>query len=178
MDQTLCDYYGQTLNYIEKMENITTSFFRDKENINSFSTSEWIKKILPATKAYELKRKIWNSIEFWATMPPLPNAIDVFGFLYETFDVYIISSVFGTGSKSPVEGKYKWIKTNFPYFPWENIIICHDRTVLDGDFIIDDLPRAIEKFKGKKIIIDYPYNRYFKADYRINNWREIKGILL
>jgi 5'(3')-deoxyribonucleotidase len=70
-----------------------------------------------------------------------------------------------------------WIDEYFPHIGSDNIIVANDKGKILMDWIIDDGAHNIRAFKGKKILIDAPYNRFVTAaeyDFRAQSWCGIK----
>lgn len=64
-----------------------------------------------------------------------------------------------------------------------NVIIAHDKHLLQGDFLIDDRGSNLTGFKGHGILLNKPWNQYYKPNpyrqfSRVNNWDEIADIIL
>jgi len=176
MDNVTVDYYTQFAKYVKE---ITGILFKYKLNeLTSFTCMKWLKEYFLEEKAVQVKEKIFNDIKFWTTMEPMPDAIEIIKLLENKYNVYISTSAFVSNSNSCVLGKIEWVKKHLPFIDIAKLIYCHHKYLLKGDYIIDDLPRVVEKFTGKIIIMDYPYNRFYKADYRVKNWKEIGELLL
>lgn len=77
--------------------------------------------------------------------------------------------------------KAKWLKLHFPSIEERNIIFCNDKHLIDLDYLIDDGPHNFEKFKGKGILIDRPWNQHVKPDninlFRAHDWTEVGHIM-
>ena len=57
----------------------------------------------------------------------------------------------------------RFIGEYYPQFRQENIIICANKQMVDGDVLIDDNPAHLVSFPGARILLDKPYNRDFNA---------------
>ena len=107
----------------------------------------------------------------------------------EKYNVYIVTdSPSGTSNcelknskfSNPADDKRRWVRDHFPYFPQDNIIMCSHKWMIEGDILIDDKPATFEKYTelGKKIIlIDMPYNRYIKTEWRAKDLREAEKLI-
>ncbi len=78
--------------------------------------------------------------------------------------------------------KYQWVEEHLGRGFTKRIIFSKDKTLIHGDFLIDDNPEP-EKDKAltpvwKHIIFDYPYNQSIKDKKRLetwDNWEELFG---
>ena len=176
MDNVIVNYYTQFAKYVKKITGVSFKYKLDE--LTSFTCMYWLKEIFPEKKAVQIKEKIFNDIKFWITIEPMSGAIETIKLLEDKYNVYIATSAFVSNSNSCVLGKIEWVKKHLPFIDIAKLIYCHHKYLLKGDYIIDDLPRVVEKFTGKIIIMDYLYNRFYNADYRVKNWKEIGELLL
>lgn len=97
-----------------------------------------------------------------------------FSWLYENFDVYVVSSF----HPETVADKVAWLKDHFPQFDEKRFIACNPKHIIDTDWLIDDGSHNVESFKNESILIDAAYNRHLKEEdhnfLRLKNWKEIK----
>jgi 5'-nucleotidase len=73
--------------------------------------------------------------------------------------------------------KYQWMERNgFNVGKWgSNYIVCHDKSLIRGDILIDDGVHNIEAFKNlDAILFDQPWNRSFQWHRRAHGWNEVK----
>ena len=92
-------------------------------------------------------------------------------------EVCFCSSPLGKYENCVLE-KYRWIEKNFGHDLTRKIILTKDKTLVRGDFLIDDRPpRGILKPQWEHIIYDMPYNQHLQGR-RITwkNWREVLKI--
>lgn len=104
---------------------------------------------------------------FFSNLEPISNAITSFKNLEEHFDVYILTrpSIYNLMCYTE---KADWVKRHLGFHVLENLIICCDKSLLKGDYLIDDTLQAgqldfegelirfgSEKFKDWQIISKY-----------------------
>jgi 5'(3')-deoxyribonucleotidase len=190
MDGTLCKTYKGLENYIKKLSIEGKmvkpyNFSIEKENLVTDRTVDWLmaggftkeEAVSLRYDYYNNKKSFYYHVNYWKNLPPLENAIEVFNWLNDYHDVYILTSAFKTGSDGCIIGKTRWIKKNLPKFDMSKLIYNHNKHLMIGDLIIEDLVSVVEKFRGKRILIDYPYNRGYEDCCRVNNWKEIPNIV-
>ena len=56
----------------------------------------------------------------------------------------------------------------------EDIIICHDKSLIRGDVLIDDNPNNLHDFPGVSITFAKPWNQQDLTFFRSNNWQQIE----
>jgi 5'(3')-deoxyribonucleotidase len=52
----------------------------------------------------------------------------------------------------------------FPTIKWQDVIITHDKQMIEGDILIDDRPDNLMGGEYAKILMDKPHNRSFNAE--------------
>lgn len=97
-----------------------------------------------------------------------------FKWLYENFDVYIVSS----SHPDSVADKVAWVKDHFPDFDSSRFIACHHKGLINTNYLIDDGPHNVEQFKQESVLIDAAYNRHLDEQEhsftRLSDWDEIR----
>jgi 5'(3')-deoxyribonucleotidase len=173
IDMTLNKFWETFVEYYNKMHNTNFSMCRED---NKYYT---VPKNFLHTNDAEEHHKIVDSIlctpGFWEEIPIMENSVEVLEYLYNFYDVYIVTVPWKNYENCWTE-KVRWIKKNYKFFDLDKLIFTTKKNLIDADVIIDDDPSHIIRFAKTKIIIDYPYNRDCDADYRVSNWREIKNI--
>lgn len=88
---------------------------------------------------------------FFLDLEPLPNAIGVFKQLQEKYDIWILT-------KPSIENincyseKAKWVLDHLGKEAQEHLIICNDKSLVKGDYLIDDAINAGQlEFEGTLI---------------------------
>lgn len=73
--------------------------------------------------------------------------------------------------------KYQWVEKNLGFDWTKKIILTKDKTLVFGDFLIDDKPEhsGLKQPAWKHVLFDAPYNKQVKARLRItwDNWEKI-----
>lgn len=103
-----------------------------------------------------------------------PDAPKVVEWLQKYADVYIVTATYPEN----IMDKVMWLAEYFPTIDISNLIICHNKSLIDLDYLIDDSPKNLIGFKGQYIMFTQPWNTYMdntdKDKYiRVNNWSEI-----
>ena len=70
--------------------------------------------------------------------------------------------------------KFRWLGRHFPFIAPSHIVFCGDKSVLATDFLIDDNPRQLRRFRGEGILYGSPSNRGVTGFRRVENWLEVE----
>lgn len=177
-DNTLTDFNEVTVRYARKM------FGYDGPEDIVFTGYNILKSMFPgiAEEAIdEMFEVLFSTPEFWSSMKPLEDCIDVMAEICSVtsgYNVLIVTKPWPT-SKICIPEKLEWISNHLPFFDQGNVIFCGHKDLLHADIMIDDSPTFLAGSNCKETIaIDYPYNRDVESTYRVKNWSEIGDILL
>jgi len=92
------------------------------------------------------------------------------------FSIYICTAPLSQYENCVLE-KYTWMEKHFGKDFTRRIIVTKDKTLIKGDFLIDDAPNVegIKSPEWKHILFDSPYNRHVTDRPRIkwDTWRDI-----
>lgn len=129
------------------------------------------KKIYDLPGAKGLRKRMYNE-GFFRDLPVMDNAIEVVAELQENYDVWITTTA--TEFRNCIIDKYDWLGEHFPFIPWKNFVFCGDKSILRGDYMIDDKAKNLAPFPGKKILFTASHN-VFETDFvRVDNWLEVR----
>ena len=123
---------------------------------------------------------IMYSPEIFRELVPVKHAIETFKRLYDSnlFEMFIVTAAI----PSAVPHKHEWIRQYMPFFPEKNVIICVEKQMIKGDFLLDDGLHNIEAFAnggGTSIIFDRPHNQLCKdAHKRVKGWLEFEAYIM
>ncbi len=88
---------------------------------------------------------------FFLKLEPLPNAIESVNELKKEFDVWILTRPSFNNINCYSE-KAQWVLDNLGYDMLEKTILCGDKSLVKGDYLIDDQGNAgQEQFEGEWI---------------------------
>jgi len=109
---------------------------------------------------------------FFLGFDPYPGAIDAIKCMAEKHNVYFVTSPL-TEHKFCVSEKYQWIEMNFGLEWTKKIIVTKDKTLVMGDYLIDDKPQVegIMVPRWEHIYFTQPYNTMYNKR-RIGSWEE------
>ena len=113
---------------------------------------------------------------FFRTAPLISDSIEGLKYLNDRYNVLIVSSA--TEFPDSLLEKQKWLNEFFPFITWEQIIFCGRKEYIKGDIMIDDHPKNLRTFDGKRFIFTQPHNMYIEdSTYRrVSGWKDIMQI--
>ncbi|RYC70433.1 MULTISPECIES: 5' nucleotidase, NT5C type [Spirosoma] len=113
---------------------------------------------------------------FFSDIPVMEGAQDVIADLMTKYDVFIASAA--QEFPNSLREKWDWLQTHFPAISWRNYIFMGDKSVLNTDYLIDDLPRNLRTFQGEGLLFDALHNREDTQFRRMKSWQDIADMLL
>ena len=161
MDDVMADATGQFLHYYEKEFGVRI----DRSVLNGKGEGEGF------PENHSVVSKFPYRDNFFRTMSVNENCQEVMEKLNRKFDVFIVSAA--VEFPQSLSEKLQWIKEHFPFLTWKQIVFCGSKTVVYGDYMIDDLAYNLEHFNGEKFIFTAPHNIHSNHFNRLNNWKEV-----
>ena len=128
-----------------------------------------------------LVRDLYNSDHFCLHFDPVDGAIEAIQAINEIAHVFICTSPL-TNSRTCFQDKRDWIANYLGLPSVRRLIITDDKTMIHGNFLIDDKPviegRRIPDWR--QIVFDKPYNRAVTDKPRLSwtSWRAVLPPLL
>jgi 5'-nucleotidase len=116
-------------------------------------------------------RAFLDAEDFFEDLPLMPGAQEVLKELSDRLDIFIATQAMTVpNSLGP---KYRWLQRHFPFIPPQNYVFCGNKCILLADYLIDDLPRNLDRFQGQGLLFTAPHNLTATGYTRVNNWREV-----
>ncbi len=98
---------------------------------------------------------------FFKNLPPMTNAVEAINAMQEAgHEVFICTSPL-TSWQNCVAEKYAWVEKHLGKYWTKKIILTKDKTLVQGDILIDDKPLVTGCMSPtwQHILYDCPYNR-------------------
>lgn len=164
MDQTICDLITPFLKIYNREcnDNLTINDITEY-NLANFVKSEYKHKVV----------EIFTTPGFFLNLEPLPYSIEVLNRLKRSHSIWIVTKPMKGKS---VDEKVEWVRHYLPFLE-SNLIFTDKKYMIRGDMLFDDCPEYIADFHSNTVVMDYPYNRNVRADFRVNNWLEFEQIV-
>ncbi|MCD7935303.1 MAG: 5'(3')-deoxyribonucleotidase [Tannerellaceae bacterium] len=163
MDGVLADVYAQFI----RLEKEKTGTILSPESLIG-------KKEAHAFPHYETHV---TSSGFFRTAPIIPGSVKGLEYLNNKYDVLIVSSA--TEFPDSLKEKLDWLNEHYPFISWQQMIFCGKKDSIKGDIMIDDHPKNLDAFPGRRIIFTQPHNAQVEnpSYERVSTWEEICTIL-
>ena len=113
---------------------------------------------------------------FFRNLPVMDDSQNVLEQMNKRYEIYIVSSAIEFPNS--LKDKYDWLMENFPFFSWRQLVLCGDKKLVFGDFMIDDHARHLQYFNGKPYLFTAYHNLDEKNYDRIKSWKEAGEIFL
>jgi 5'(3')-deoxyribonucleotidase len=127
-------------------------------------------EVAPLDRQTEL-RAFLNAEDFFEDLALMPGAQQVLKGLSVRFEVFIATQAMSVpNSLGP---KYRWLQRHFSFIPPTHYVFCGDKSILRADYLIDDLPRNLERFEGQGILFTAPHNLTATGFVRVKDWQQV-----
>jgi len=113
---------------------------------------------------------------FFRDVPVMPGSQEVVRELQQRYEVFVASAAMDVPTS--FDDKFAWLGEHFPFIPPSHIVFCGDKSVLDVDYLVDDMPRHFETFRGKPVLFSAPLNAGETRYPRVSGWAELRRLLL
>ena len=88
---------------------------------------------------------------FFAGLDLVEGAKEALHELGEHYELYFLSTPTWSNSQCAKE-KFDWVKEHFPELMFKRLILCHNKGLLKGDYLIDDrITNGVDSFEGEHI---------------------------
>jgi|SRR5690349_15165025 len=166
MDDVMADATGQFINYYEKEFGVRI----DRAILNGKGEGEGFPENHSTIAEFPYRDN------FFRTMAVNEDCQTVMEQLNKKYEVFIVSAAMEFPQS--LSEKFEWIREHFPFLTWRQLVFCGNKSVVHGDFMIDDLVHNLERFNGEKFIFTAPHNIHLNHFKRVNNWKEIGDTFL
>ena len=167
MDEVMADTLGEHLRRYNRdfHEHVTHADLDGK----------WLWEVVPSNR-HEALQAYLDSEGFFESLEVFPDAQRVIRALQQRYDVFIATAAMEVPAS--FAQKFRWLAKHFPTIPPSNIVYCGDKGILAADFLIDDNPRQLRRFRGEGILFSSPHNAGAKGWRRVNHWLEVEKLFL
>ena len=167
MDEVIADALGEHLS-------------RYNRDFNASLTAEelkgqWLSDYVPVEQQATVIDYL-HSEDFFAVLQVLPDAQRVLRRLQDRYEVYIATAAMQVPNS--FSAKFKWLEKHFPFISPSRIVFCGDKSILRGDYLIDDNPRQLRLFRGEGILFTAPANLEVTGFRRVDNWLDVERMFL
>lgn len=167
MDEVIADPMGSMVSWYEDQYKLKVDYANIKDG-------SWIRGF--PSQHHELVLDRLKSPGFFRDLPVMENAVDVLKEMNQRYEIFIVSAAIEFPNS--LKDKHDWLLQYFPYFTWKQLVLCGDKRMINGDYMIDDHLKNLVHFKGKKYLYTSFHNKEVIGYERINNWMEAANIFL
>jgi len=158
-----------------------TNISVDYKDINEPRFIQLIAKMtgLPKEVEEQYHHTIFNSKDFWRTIPLFPNAATTIKLLNESHEIYLLTAP-SFKSTYFFHDRLLWVAENLPFLEMKQVIFCENKALfLSDSILIDDYPINIQNWRGQTIRVNYVYNEQYKADreFAPYEWEKVPGLI-
>lgn len=110
--------------------------------------------------------------DLYDNVKPIDGAISSIRWLRQhSYDVRFVTS-------GGFESKIRWLgRQGFlmgeNYFYSPDLVVAHDKSIINADIMIDDNVKNCENFKGKSILFAQPWNEGSNTWFRADGWADV-----
>ena len=167
MDEVIADALGEHLMRYNRdfAERITRADLQ----------GQWLWDFVPPERQQALADYMMSE-DFFAVLRVMPYAQRVLERLQEHYEIYIATAAMEVPSS--FNAKFHWLKQHFPFIPPSHIVFCGNKSILRGDYLIDDNPRQLRLFHGEGILFNSPANVNVTGFRRVHDWLEVEKLFL
>ncbi len=127
-------------------------------------------EVAPIDRQQQL-RAFLDAEDFFEDLPLIPHAQQVLKDLSARFEIFIATQAMTVpNSLGP---KYRWLQRHFAFIPPTNYVFCGNKSILRAEYLIDDLPRNLQRFEGQGLLYTAPHNLTATGFTRVNDWLEV-----
>jgi len=167
MDEVMADALAEHLRRynLEHEEKITIQDLEGK----------WLWDVVSVDRHHVLEGYL-RSEDFFEHLDVMPQSQRVLQRLQMNYEVFIATAAMEVPTS--FHQKFRWLAKHFPFIPPSHIVYCGDKGILRADYLIDDNPRQLRRFKGEGILYNSPHNAGVKGFKRVKDWLEVEKLFL
>jgi 5'(3')-deoxyribonucleotidase len=110
---------------------------------------------------------------FFADLPVMENSQEVLQKLNKDYEIFVTTAAMD--HPNSFAAKYAWLRRHFPFLSDRHYVFCGSKSVIRADYMIDDNPRNLESFYGRKLLYTAHHNIGVQDHnfIRVSSWRDI-----
>ena len=167
MDEVMADPMGDMINWYKKEYGLDVDY-------NKMLGGSWVKGF-PEQHQPIVRQRLFSE-GFFRHLPVMNDSVDTLKEMNKKYEIFIVSAA--TEFPNSLKDKLEWLIEHFPFFTWRQLVLCGDKRLVQGDYMIDDHVRNLQHFNGKKYLFTSAHNLDVSGYDRIDNWLEAGKIFL
>jgi len=170
----LCDQDGILANLTGKV----LARFNKLHGTSHDISGQWSYHFGKVLRGGDIVNEWFQEPGFYRDLEPLPGAVDALQRLHQRTRVVILTSP--GNAPQCVPDKSAWLDEHMPFLPRHERIYTSRKELVRGDFLIDDSPKNLARWKehnpdGKTVAIKYPYNAKVDVSFMGDGFQDIEG---
>jgi hypothetical protein len=167
MDEVIADPMGDMVKWYQEKYNQLVDYSQMREG-------PWVRGFPEEHRTVVLDRL--HGEGFFRHLTVMDDAQDVLKEMNSRYEIFIVSAA--VEFPNSLKDKHDWLLEHFPFFTWKQLVLCGDKRMIHGDYMIDDHVRNLVHFPGKQYLYTAFHNREVQGYDRIQNWKEAAAIFL
>jgi 5'(3')-deoxyribonucleotidase len=167
MDEVVADPMGAMIDWYKNNYQLDVDY-------GKMLGGSWVKGF-PEQHQSMIRERI-NAEGFFRHLPVMADSVEVLKEMNNRYEIFIVSAA--TEFPNSLKDKLEWLLEHFPFFTWKQLVLCGDKRLVSGDYMIDDHIKNLKHFSGKKYLFTSAHNLDIEGYDRINNWKEAGEIFL
>jgi 5'-nucleotidase len=167
MDEVIADTMGEMINWYRYK-------YGKEVDFTKMTAGSWAKGF-PAEHLPLIRERLMSP-GFFRNLPVMPDSVEVLREMNKVYEIFIVSAAIEFPHS--LKDKLEWLLEYFPFFTWRQLVLCGDKRMIHGDHMIDDHPRNLVHFPGKKYLYHSPHNVSVTEYHRLHDWKEAAEIFL
>jgi 5'-nucleotidase len=166
MDEVIADPMGAMITWYEKEYQLPIDHTKMK--------GSWLLGF--PEQHHKLIRERLHEPGFFRNLPVMKDSADVLKEMNDRYEIFIVSAA--TEFPNSLKDKLDWLLEHFPFFNWKQLVLCGEKRMVYGDYMIDDHVRHLQHFNGKPYLFTATHNLDVTGYDRLNNWQEAAKVFL
>lgn len=128
------------------------------------------------------KEQIYTVLDdpaFWDKVEPKEHSVEGLSLIQNAgLNVYVCTATHYRNVEKKITN---CLMKFYPTIDYKHIIMCHDKSLIKCDYIIDDYADNIKNSSGIKILMNQPHNRSATEkdyDFRVNSMLEVFDLIM
>lgn len=147
-----------------RRENPQLAFIDPSDRRGMYMDQQYRREI--GEKEYQVLRDLLDRDHFFRDMLPIESAVKTLNHIIadrgDEFEVFVCTSPHWTNRTCGFD-KMQWVRRYLPGLPTSNVVMTSDKTVVEGDYLIDDNEKirgANREPKFKHVLARCHHNRH------------------
>ena len=162
MDETVADSLGRHIEWYQRDFGVNV----DRAETRGKKFYDFV----PESHHYTVKNYPHHP-DFFKDLALFDGAVDAIRHLAQCNEIFFATAAMEYPTS--FAAKYNWLRTHFAFIDPMHYVYCGHKSVLYGDYLIDDTPHHLDNFCGEGILFHAEHNTFAEGYHRIMSWSEL-----